>query len=373
MDENIKQDSVIIRIVAMVCAVCLSVGVGVGYYLSKKNYNENHKQKDSDYLYYESLKESIQVENDTTETEAPEATESVETTEKAETESTEPQMSETLEPGRVTSIELDRYSLDLEIGEREMPMVTMYPEDAVNKGEIWTSSDEGVATVDRYGNVTGRGGGECTVTVTSVDNPAVSAEVSVKVKADETTAETAAETTQTKEEETKDLTYIAGILVVNKTYSLPPDYNPGVNGEAYSAFLKMQAAAQQEGIMLNIRSGFRDYYSQRAIYQSYYNKDGVGADRYSARAGHSEHQTGLAFDLNSLEQSFGSTAEGIWLKNNCAKYGFIIRYPEGKENITGYMYEPWHVRYLGVDVATKVYESGKCLEEYLGITSTYAD
>ena len=97
------------------------------------------------------------------------------------------------------------------------------------------------------------------------------------------------------------------------------------------------------------------------------------ADRYSARPGHSEHQTGLAFDLNSLDQSFGQTKEGKWIAANSWKYGFILRYPQDKEAQTGYMYEPWHVRYLGKDVAKKVYDSGLCLEEYLNITSVYAN
>ena len=97
------------------------------------------------------------------------------------------------------------------------------------------------------------------------------------------------------------------------------------------------------------------------------------ADTYSARAGHSEHQTGLAFDLNSLEESFGETREGIWLREHCWEYGFIIRYPKGKESITGYMYEPWHVRYLGKSAAKSVFESGLCLEEYLNVTSAYAE
>ncbi|MEG1648221.1 MAG: M15 family metallopeptidase, partial [Bacilli bacterium] len=75
----------------------------------------------------------------------------------------------------------------------------------------------------------------------------------------------------------------------------------------------------------------------------------------------------LAFDITSLNQNYANTLEGIWLKNNCYKYGFIIRYPENKEAITGYMYEPWHIRYVGIDLATKIYNSGKTLEEYLEI------
>ena len=171
-----------------------------------------------------------------------------------------------------------------------------------------------------------------------------------------------------------DITYIDGILIANKTFSLPADYNPGIDDEAYGALNEMIAAAREEGISLWLVSGFRSYNTQAAIYNNYVARDGVAAaDRYSARAGHSEHQTGLAFDLNSLYQSFGTTPEGQWLAACCWEYGFIIRYPEEKEEITGYMYEPWHVRYLGKETAQDVYESGLCLEEYLGITSVYAE
>lgn len=170
------------------------------------------------------------------------------------------------------------------------------------------------------------------------------------------------------------LTYIDGILIVNKTYSLPKDYNPGVDATAESAFKKMQSAAAAEGLNIYISSGFRSYEYQSGLYERYASRDGyAAADRYSARPGHSEHQTGLAFDLNTIDDSFADTREGKWVAENCHKYGFIIRYPKGKEHITGYMYESWHIRYLGVDTATKVYESGKTLEEYFGITSEYKD
>ena len=96
-------------------------------------------------------------------------------------------------------------------------------------------------------------------------------------------------------------------------------------------------------------------------------------DKDTARPGYSEHQTGLAFDIINTDPSFDSTPEGKWLAANCYKYGFIIRYPKGKENITGFVYEPWHIRYLGVEIATSVYDSGLCLEEYLGINSQYQD
>ena len=256
----------------------------------------------------------------------------------------------------IEKIELDKYEVNIKAGETDMPMVTMYPEDASNKGEIWESSDDGVATVNHYGKITGVKAGECIVTVTSEDNPNVKAEVKVSISGEAS------------------LTYINGILIANKTYSLPESYAPGIDKTAESALNKMINAAKQDGINLFIKSGYRSYSTQKTLYNNYVARDGVAAaDRYSARPGHSEHQTGLAFDLNSLEQSFDETKEGKWLAEHCHEYGFIIRYPKDKEDVTGYMYEPWHVRYLGDDIAKDVYESGKCLEEYLGITSEYTD
>lgn len=165
------------------------------------------------------------------------------------------------------------------------------------------------------------------------------------------------------------------MLIANKTYALPSSYAPGSLLNTFmDAFYNMQSAATNEGISLSIISGYRSYTTQQNLYQNYVNRDGKAlADTYSARAGHSEHQTGLAADINSLDQGFINTFEGKWLNDNCYKYGFIIRYPKGKENITGYMYEPWHIRYVGIEMATSLYNNGNwiSLEEYLGITSKY--
>lgn len=170
-------------------------------------------------------------------------------------------------------------------------------------------------------------------------------------------------------------TYVNGILIANKTYLLPADYDPGkILPEAQTAFDEMRAAAKAEGLTLKIVSGYRSYKKQDKLYHNYAARDGaVLADRYSARAGSSEHQTGYAMDVNSVRQSFADTAEGKWLAAHCAEYGFILRYPKDKEAETGFMYEPWHIRYLGVDLAQKITDSGLCLEEYLGITSAYAE
>ena len=170
------------------------------------------------------------------------------------------------------------------------------------------------------------------------------------------------------------LATIDGIVIANKSYGLPSNFGNGLTTETVTAFNTMINTAAIEGINLYQVSGYRSYYDQQYIYNNYVKRDGQAeADRYSARAGHSEHQTGMAIDVNSLYQSFENTSEGIWLNNNCYKYGFIIRYPKGKEEITGYMFEPWHIRYVGTDLATKLYNNGNwiTIEEYFGIDSKY--
>ena len=171
------------------------------------------------------------------------------------------------------------------------------------------------------------------------------------------------------------ITYVDDIFIVNKTYSLPKDYDPGkLNDDALNAFYDMREDASKDDITLWIASGYRSYNTQNDLYNSYVEKDGQKkADTYSARAGYSEHQTGLAMDLNIVDSSFEGTKEAIWIEKNCYKYGFIIRYPKEKEDITGYKYEPWHIRYLGKKLAKKIYDSGLTLEEYLSIDSKYSN
>ena len=171
------------------------------------------------------------------------------------------------------------------------------------------------------------------------------------------------------------VTYVDGILIANKTYSLPADYAPGgLTAECQAALDALSAGAAADGLSIYPISTYRSYDYQAGLYERYAARDGYAeADRYSARPGHSEHQTGLAVDVNSLDYDFAYTPEGIWLAAHCAEYGFILRYPEGKEAVTGYRYEPWHIRYLGTETAQKVKDSGLTLEEYLGITSVYAD
>lgn len=170
------------------------------------------------------------------------------------------------------------------------------------------------------------------------------------------------------------LTFVDNILIVNKTYSLPSDYAPGINTAAQSAFDDMVAAAFNDGLYLYVNSGYRSYEEQEALYYNYAAERGVAeADRVSSRPGYSEHQSGLCFDVNSTDFSFADTTEAQWMAAHCAEYGFIIRFPKGKEALTGYEYEPWHIRFVGVDVAKDMTSKGLCLEEYLGVTSNYED
>ena len=184
------------------------------------------------------------------------------------------------------------------------------------------------------------------------------------------------------------IAYVDGHLIVNKTYSLPSDYKPTnpnqaittekcnncIDKDVMKAFKLMQSDATSIGLNIYISSGYRAYAYQERLYNNYSAVDGIeGADTYSARPGHSEHQTGLCFDLNEIADSFADTDEGKWVNDNAHLYGFIIRYPKGKENITGYQYESWHLRYVGIDLATKLYNNGNWLtmEEYYGLSSKY--
>lgn len=303
------------------------------------------------------------------ETDAETDPETVPETEAEKEPETEPETVPETEPAaevpyvRVEGLTLDKYEVNIYVGSSDMPWVTMTPYNATNKAEIWSSDNTGVATVDAYGNIYGVSEGSCTVTVASADDPEARADVAVHVSPRPAEPGPA----------NVGLTYIQGILVVNKTYALPSDYDPGVDPTAYAALQEMFAGAREEGISLWVASGYRSYATQKWLYNNYVSMDGkAAADTYSARPGHSEHQTGLAFDLNYVADWFANTKEGVWLAENSWKYGFIIRYQKGKEGITGYKYEPWHVRYIGKEAAQAVFESGLCLEEYLGIDSVYS-
>jgi len=135
---------------------------------------------------------------------------------------------------------------------------------------------------------------------------------------------------------------------------------------AYDAMVKMINAAKEDNINLYVISGFRTYEKQKSLFDNSESKNGLEhALLYSAKPGHSEHQLGLAADLITTQESFDKTKEYAWLKENAYKYGFIERYPKDKEFITGYGYEPWHYRYLGIEIATKIYTENITYEEYV--------
>ena len=181
-------------------------------------------------------------------------------------------------------------------------------------------------------------------------------------------------------------------VVVNKHRKLPSNYRPNdlivpnvkfsfdeileknyMRKESAIALEKLFFLAKQDGIVLHAISGFRSEKYQQSVYRRNVETQGqLQADKVSAKPGHSEHQTGLTMDVsadsvnNTLETQFANTAEGTWLKNNAHRAGFIIRYLKGKEHITGYSYEPWHIRYVG-EIAKDIYEKNITLEEYLNI------
>ncbi|HQM01916.1 MAG TPA: D-alanyl-D-alanine carboxypeptidase family protein, partial [Ruminococcus flavefaciens] len=332
----------------------------------------------------------------------------------------------------VQKINLTKYAMNLNVGQRDISYVTMLPSTATNVEEIWTTSDPKVAIVDGWGNVTAVGPGTCKITVTSKQNQSVKADITVTVigatttttRPATTTASTTVTTTTTSAAPSattsavptatttvpvstnttapvtsapitettvattisnitktnftirtiRGVTYVGGIIVVNKSYSVPESYNSsgGINLTAKKQFERLADEAKSQGLNIYISSGYRSYGTQSSIYQDNVSKYGEAiADTFSARPGYSEHQTGLAIDVNTVDDSFAGTPEARWLADHAHEYGFIIRYPEGKEDITGYQYEPWHIRYLGIDTATAVYNSGLTLEEYLGIDSYY--
>lgn len=179
-------------------------------------------------------------------------------------------------------------------------------------------------------------------------------------------------------------------VLVNKTSKLPEDYNPNdlvepnvpfifkeksekrmLRKEAASALEDLFEAAKKDGLPLAGVSGYRSHATQRTLYNNYVKRDGeAAASKYSAKPGHSEHETGLAIDVTGsngkcpAQDCFGDTKEAKWLAEHASEYGFIIRYLKGKESITGYQYEPWHLRYVGKNVAKEIAKQGISLEEY---------
>lgn len=186
--------------------------------------------------------------------------------------------------------------------------------------------------------------------------------------------------------------------VINKGRVLPANYVPAdlvvtnlavrpnvtsdekhLRAGAASALISLFDGAKASGYNLMIASAYRSYATQTSVYNNFVASQGqASADASSARPGHSEHQTGLAVDIEpasrscEVEQCFADLPEGEWLAANAYKYGFVIRYQKDKQNLTGYEYEPWHIRYLGTALAAQLNKSGQTLEQFFGLP-TYPD
>lgn len=177
------------------------------------------------------------------------------------------------------------------------------------------------------------------------------------------------------------------LVLVNKKIQLPPNFVPRdlvslegiiptvpgalLRTEAVSYLKELYLQAKSEGLSLTSVSAYRSYSQQVNVFNAWVTSAGLkNAENFSARAGHSQHQLGTAVDFgaggsNSFNAAFGSTPEGTWLAKNAYKFGFVLSYPAGKEAITGYSYEPWHYRYIGLEAAQRMVDSGLILEEFL--------
>ncbi|ARU63774.1 hypothetical protein CBW65_03770 [Tumebacillus avium] len=183
-------------------------------------------------------------------------------------------------------------------------------------------------------------------------------------------------------------------VLVNKQLGLPDDFQPSnltddpnlpflaggggekrlMRGEVAAALKQLFAAAEKDGLYLSVASAYRSHATQTQLFNYYVQTQGeTEARRYSAVPGHSEHETGLAVDVSgrdgkcAVEDCFADLPEAKWLAKNSHKFGFVIRYPKGKESVTGYAYEPWHLRYLGVDTASAIYAKNTTMEEYFNV------
>ena len=277
-------------------------------------------------------------------------------------------------PENKSDFKLDKQAVYISVGEKDMPRVLEYPDGTYEADERWSSSDPSIATVDSYGHITGVSPGVCSVTLKSAADPSQEVQIKVTVRGDSTDNNSTspqsnrAEAPTPSVDDTEGLTYVNGILIVNKEYGLPATYAPKMNELCYQQFSQLSSAAAKEGLKIYLGSGYIAYKDQEKIYNGDVEKYGESlADTFSARPGHAESQTGLSIDCNTADSAFGYTAEAAWLAQHAHEYGFIIRYPLGKDNITGYQYQPWHIRYVGSTVAERIYKSGVCLEEYLGV------
>lgn len=351
---------------------------------------------------------------------------SIETTQTVSASQTETE--QTTQKKVITGIssELEK-SQEVQVGATVQLSCTLSPEkaDSQYKNVIWSSTDQTIATVDQNGTVTGVSNGICTIVATSENNPDITFKYTITVSGGSnkvtkattiyistseftttttTTPPTLATTTAppntappqdivntttvpesesevvttTTTTVTAQPTYINNILLVNSEHPLPADYVPdssqvsgsyGLLSYVQQAFDTMSTDATAEGISLYINKGYVSYLDQEAIFEDAFFRysDQSYVTHYYDEAGYSDSQTGLSILLNSADNTFDDTAEAQWIANNCYKYGFIVRYPQGKEGSTNHQYRSYQIRYVGVDVATAMHQGSLSLEEYLGV------
>lgn len=288
----------------------------------------------------------------------------------------------------VTSLSLSLSSITLHPGQTRQPLVTMLPENASDKSEQWSSSDRSIATVDSRGMIRAVNPGSCTITVQSVSNSMLSANVRVTVISSASSPTSSSPSTTSVPDPVGTFSSWNPscdwkMVVINKDNKIPDSYTPQITSyqsikidQRVLPHLKaMMEAASADNAGLYIASGYRDIALQTKLYErkvKLYRDKGYSEEEARriaativAKPGTSEHNTGLAIDFNDVDSGFCNTRGYRWLTEHAADYGFIMRYPTEKQSITNVIYEPWHFRYVGVENAKAIKVSGLCLEEYV--------
>lgn len=296
----------------------------------------------------------------------------------------------------VSSMESNEDSITLTVWQEKHLTVTVYPEDATDKGKIWSSSDPDIAVVDSSGKIRAVSSGRCTVTAASTSNPDISCEISVTVVASSSSSQSPASSSS---ESSSQATTFNGdfaswnqncdwsMMVINNNNPISDGYKPQlvsyqsiqIDQRVLPHLQEMMEAASADGAGLWLASGYRDIALQTKLYnrkvnqflnKGYSKQDAlIEAATIVAKPGTSEHHTGLAVDFNNVSDDFRDTKGYRWLTEHAAEYGFIERYPTDKQSITNVIYEPWHFRYVGVENAKAIQDSGLCLEEYVSSLS----
>ena len=365
-DEEDEREERRIRIgyAVLIIGLCLLLAFGVMMILHKRNGGENPPTsavEATDVTTATELTEPAETAEETTAAPTEETTEepTEETTEApteetAEETSEDPEATEAVIPVNASpsgNIATNVQHLYVRINHTQRIVLRL--SGGLKQSDIRWSTDNPNVVDLVAGEVTGLQQGSCTITASYGDDA-----IQIPVTVRELRVENG-------------ITYVDGL-----SYSLPPDYDPGLLPITEEAFDALSQDAAEEGYDIFIGSPYRSYQFQEKVYNSMVSGYGKEyADALSARPGHSEHQSGYTIDCNSIDNSFADTPAGQWLAAHAHEYGFIIRYPKGKENITGYAYESWHIRYVGIQhaIAREITDKGITLEEYLDVTSVYDD